>query len=48
MNLFRTRFEAQNLPGCGASGLEVDSVLCRSPVVANNGGKGFGGVLLHG
>jgi hypothetical protein len=47
IHLFRTLFEAQKLPWCGASGLEADIVCRISPVEANKGRKGFGCLWLH-
>jgi hypothetical protein len=47
MPLFRTMCKAQQLPLCGASGLEADSVLRISPVEAKKGRKYFGNGLLH-
>jgi hypothetical protein len=47
INLFRTMFEAQKLPLCGASGLEADIVFRISPVEANTGRKCFGCLWLQ-
>jgi hypothetical protein len=47
VNRCRTRFQAQKLPWCGASGLEA-TIVCRiSPVEANQGRKCFGYWWLH-
>jgi hypothetical protein len=44
---FRTMVKAQQLPWCGASGLEADIVCRISPVEAHKGRKGFGCLWLH-